>query len=425
MNTEYSPAMIPSSTSGDYATGTSDSHHAVSDSPVSSDHQVDVADWIRRAADVCEQAARGNLEMRLLHVDATGDLARMIHSINGLLDYTDAFVRESRAALNAAAHGKFFRRVLLRGLTGSLRHAARVINDASAEMERKSLAIEHADTKRLALADEFEHSVKDVTQTVATAAARVQAVSEQLAETAQQTAEQATSALEDSRLTANNVGQMSHSADELFSGVSRIDQDLDASAAVVQQAVQEASDAHDIVKGLAQSSSNIDTVVQTISAIAKQTDLLALNAAIEAARAGDAGRGFAIVASEVRKLAEQTRSATDHAKREISRVQTATQTAVAIIDKFGETVRRIDSVSESISQVVRQQSSAMGLISNNIGEAATRTDSVAQNIGRAAAAAESTQHNMVELTDSAGELTTQSEQLSHTVDTFLATIRTG
>ena len=67
-----------------------------------------IHNWIRQAADVCEQAAKGNLEARLLNVDVEGDLARMIYGINSLLDNTDAFIREAKASLDHAAKGKFF-----------------------------------------------------------------------------------------------------------------------------------------------------------------------------------------------------------------------------------------------------------------------------------------------------------------------------
>src|SRR5262249_25130100 len=106
-------------------------------SPAALPNEADVASyrhWIARAADVCERAARGDLEARLLRVPLGGDLGRMLLGINHLLDMTDAFVRESQAALQHAAEGKFFRLVVLRGMLGSFRQASRAGNSATEAM---------------------------------------------------------------------------------------------------------------------------------------------------------------------------------------------------------------------------------------------------------------------------------------------------
>jgi methyl-accepting chemotaxis protein len=97
--------------------------------------------WVERATLVCEEAARGSLEERVLDCDDTGGIGRLAHALNHTLDMTDAFVRESGAALDAAAHQKFFRKVILRGLLGSFRLAAELINSATDKMARQSAAL--------------------------------------------------------------------------------------------------------------------------------------------------------------------------------------------------------------------------------------------------------------------------------------------
>ena len=71
--------------------------------------------WASRVAEVCDQIATGNLEARVIGCEEGGEIGRMVHGINRLLDITDAFVREAKAALDYASHGKFFRRVLCAG----------------------------------------------------------------------------------------------------------------------------------------------------------------------------------------------------------------------------------------------------------------------------------------------------------------------
>ncbi len=135
------------------------------DEPIANDATIDrdqLGAWIREAAIVCRAGARGDLERRLLNIDATGDLGDLLHAINHLLDMTDAFVRESTASLEYARDGKFFRRVLLEGMLGSFRRAARSINGATQGMDEKTQELRAAQQRRQELESEFESALKIV-----------------------------------------------------------------------------------------------------------------------------------------------------------------------------------------------------------------------------------------------------------------------
>jgi methyl-accepting chemotaxis protein len=94
-----------------------------------------------RVVDLTSEAANGNLEVRLLHCDSSDKLRTLGRSINHLLDMTDAFLREAGAALEHASQGKFFRRVLLRGMRGTFAHKSQLINEATETMARNAASL--------------------------------------------------------------------------------------------------------------------------------------------------------------------------------------------------------------------------------------------------------------------------------------------
>ncbi|HZG18315.1 MAG TPA: methyl-accepting chemotaxis protein [Candidatus Bathyarchaeia archaeon] len=194
-----------------------------------------------------------------------------------------------------------------------------------------------------------------------------------------------------------------------------------------------------IVTTLDQRSKEINEIVSLITQIADQTNLLALNAAIEAARAGQAGRGFAIVADEVRKLAEQTRSSATHISEIIQEVQAdtvatvesiqavkekvdlglqgANHTAVAFKDILNS-VEQVGDQIQDISAVSQQISAGSQQVASSVNEVANVADHTSKNSEDVAKASEEQLASMQDVSQAAVSLSRLAEELQHTVSRF-------
>jgi methyl-accepting chemotaxis protein len=167
-------------------------------------------------------------------------------------------------------------------------------------------------------------------------------------------------------LSATNL--IAASTEELSSSISEIAENVSTVARKTAQAVQSGSSVRDSMTNLSAVVHRISDVVSVIGDIADRTNLLALNATIEAARAGDSGKGFAIVAQEVKQLSRQTTVSTEEIRRQIEQVLKATQGSVSATDEILGLVRDLDSAAAAIAAVMHQQSLATGEIARNANE---------------------------------------------------------
>jgi methyl-accepting chemotaxis protein len=171
----------------------------------------------------------------------------------------------------------------------------------------------------------------------------------------------------------------------MTASVREISQRVQESARMAGDAVEQVHSATERVSALSSAATRIGDIVEIINNISGQTNLLALNATIEAARAGEAGRGFSVVASEVKALAEQTGKATGEIGQQISGIQSATQESVAAINDIRNSIEKLSGISSAIASAVEEQGATTHEVARNVQHAAQEVSSNVGNLQRGAA----------------------------------------
>jgi methyl-accepting chemotaxis protein len=207
------------------------------------------------------------------------------------------------------------------------------------------------------------------------------------------------------------------------SSVNEIGRQVQASARIASQAVEQAQQTNGRVGELAKAAARIGDVVELINMIAGQTNLLALNATIEAARAGESGRGFAVVAAEVKALAEQTAKATNEIGLQITGIQTATQDSVSAIKEIGGTIEQMSEIASSIASAVEEQGSATNEISRSVQQVSQATQQVSSNIADVNRGASETGSASSLVLSAAQRLSGDSKRLKMEVGKFVSSVR--
>ena len=275
----------------------------------------------------------------------------------------------------------------------------------------------------LQLADAFQGTVGGIVQTVSRASAELEAAATSLSKTAENTQGLATVVASASDEASANVQSVAGAAEEMASSVSEIGRQVEESSRMSGEAVKQAEKADQRIAELSLAAGRIGDVVKLITAIAEQTNLLALNATIEAARAGEAGKGFAVVASEVKQLATQTAKATEEIGAQIATMQAATQDSVAAIKEIGSTIDHLAGIAAAIAAAVEEQGAATQEISRNVQEAAQGTAEVASNIASVNSGAAETGSASSQVLSSAQSLSRESEILQREVARFIETVK--
>jgi methyl-accepting chemotaxis protein len=374
----------------------------------------EAAEYLRHKVDslleVVNKAAKGDLTGRVDFVDE-GAIGELAHGLQTMIDNLNEMVEERRhtveelrrkvdmilSTVTKAAEGDLTVKLHIAGddelgqLARGVQSMIDSLNFLVAQVQRSGIQVTSSATHIAATAKEQEATVAEQAATVnevVTTATEISATAKELVKTMDEVA----------KVAESTAG----SAESGQAGLKKM-------GMTMHQVVEASSSIAAKLEVLNEKASNINTVVTTITKVADQTNLLSLNAAIEAEKAGEYGLGFSVVATEIRRLADQTAVATWDIEQMVKEMQSAVTAGVMSVEKFTEEVRRsVDEVSLISGQLTQ--------IINQVQALTPRFESVHEGMQFQSQGAEQIKQAIVSLSESAQQTVDSLRQSHSSID---------
>lgn len=303
------------------------------------------------------------------------------------------------------------------------RHMIEVNELRTRQEDERVLAARERAAALLAMADQFEATVNARVAQVAQSTTEIRITAQTMADRSERSGGRSLDVGKAAMITTDRSSAAAAATQDLARSVGEVASQASRSAEIARQAVADVNATADRMDELSQAAQSIGEVVNLISTIARQTNLLALNATIEAARAGEAGRGFNVVANEVKNLANQTSRATEEIAAQVAAVQCSTGEMRNRIAGVVDVIRTMDQISHGIADAVTDQQMAAREISDNIDEVASQASEVSLSVTHMSQASAKACAGTIRVIWSATALGKVVEELKDEARNFLTTIR--
>ena len=350
------------------------------------------------AKEAKELAETGNLDIRAT-VSGKDEIGQMATALNTMLDNVAGPVKELADVATIIADGDLTKQVDIEAkgnitkLIGAFKTMVGNLQKLIGNIKTNASSTASSAEEMSASAEEVNASMEQVASTVT-----------EVAKGAQSTSKGATDAQGASKKTGESAQAGSKAAEQ-----------VNEKMTVISQTTKEGAEK---IKALGEKSQEIGKIVDTINNISEQTNLLALNAAIEAARAGEAGRGFAVVADEVRKLAEESGKATGQISDLIGGIQTEIQSSVESMDK---NTKQVDEGAAAVQEALKSFQAIPGLVegvNKSLGDMAAVAQENAAGTEEVSSSVEQVTSSMQQVSSGAQQLSAGAEELKRLVAKF-------
>ncbi len=363
-----------------------------------------------------QETSKGNLEGKILYTDFGSEIGMMA---NNILGFQEAAIHQKELEEDARAADILSREQQKKTEAEKQKQQQEAIARERQEMEQREKRSEQME----ALIKDFDTNISSALQGMSATSGQLISSSDRMSGIAEQTGANSTAAAAAAEESTTNINTVAAASEEMTASVGEISRQLAQSTEITMRAVQQADETQETMKSLSKTTTFIADVVKLINDIAEQTNLLALNATIEAARAGEAGKGFAVVASEVKALATQTSNATGEISEHVTAVQNSSQEAVTAVEDIRNIIAETNDIATSISTAVEEQNAATSEIARNVQEAAQGSQEVTTVIVDVSSGARETQEISNDVNSAANEVNENTQSISNVVDNFLTGIR--